>query len=372
MADAIKSDIQSYVLGISTTYCTQYSHSILYTLLTTMMIIASFFLSLFATLTACQSGAMAASGGGDNSPIIGKETTSPIQRFLEQRRLQQEANCTRTDYLGQISTVCTQPSGIESSCTVSTDGNCSYYAVNVNDFEQAMASLSNSTTSTSGVGSDGNVTYDEIYDDLFYGIVAYLSSESLCDCADATPNCTMTNLTNYTFNACAAEPEYNYNCKIDDVEDGASCCDVVDAQGKMRFCQSQTDTILDTECYAGSNTGTMILSNSTCEAAFNGKKCSCDFCYSGSLASPIVSYDCTSVGGSKRDCPVLDREEDQFGIMNSLLAGNIPSFVKYIIVDPRVESDSGSEGTDSGVSNGGIISTVAFAISSLVAAALLD
>eukprot|EP00980_Cylindrotheca_fusiformis_P002442 scaffold582_cov73-Cylindrotheca_fusiformis.AAC.2 len=327
------------------------------------MKIASF-LSLLATFTAFQS--TVAAPAGYNSPIraANKDTShgSSIQHILEQRRLQGETICTRTTLLGNITTNCEEASGIQSTCAVSSDGTCSYLALDLSVLEELLANitdLTNVTNSTDGGVSEGDLSFEEIFAVLFILLLGIVFSGA-CECTDSTPDCSMTNLTDYSFNACKADPNYSYTCTM---EQGSVCCDIDDAEGEMKCCRSESDTGVEYECDAGSNTGKMTLTNSSCVAAYNGQTCTCDYCSSDGDDLLIAAYDCTEFGGSKRTCPDLENAESALGILDALFSGDIGAALMYEIVDPR---------NGSGASNGGfMLSLAAFVISSLVAVGLL-
>eukprot|EP00980_Cylindrotheca_fusiformis_P024414 scaffold11882_cov123-Cylindrotheca_fusiformis.AAC.2 len=185
------------------------------------------FLSLFTALTAFQS--TVAAPAGYNFPIrAAKKHTSPgsrIQHILEQRRLQGETICTRTNLLGTITTTCEEASDVQSTCTVTTDGTCSYEAHNLSVFEDLISNYSdlftdfNVTLDSTDVFEGGDPTGNEVFDE-FVSVFADVRRSGICECADSTPDCSMTNLADYSFNACTADQKYSYTCSV---EQGNSC-----------------------------------------------------------------------------------------------------------------------------------------------------
>eukprot|EP00980_Cylindrotheca_fusiformis_P005282 scaffold1133_cov84-Cylindrotheca_fusiformis.AAC.6 len=371
------------------------------------MKIASFILALLPTFTAFHQSTAAAAPAGYNSPIRAaniKDTTShdgggggsSIHILEQQRHLQEEGEtiiCTRSNFLGNITTSCEEAaSGIQSSCAVTPDGTCSYYVLDLSVLDELLANITdflatnvtNSTDAAGGVSSpEGDPSsVEEIFAALFL-IFLGLTDSGECKCTDSTPDCSMvTNLpTDYSFNACKADPKYSYTCTIMEQEEGSLfCCDIDDAQGKMKCCKSETDTGFEYECDAGSNTGKITLSNSSCVATYNGETCTtCDYCFPDDASAPLIAaYDCTEFGGSKRTCPDLKGKEYALGILDAVNIGGIGSALLDEIVDPRNDGsgdstnnnggseDSGNGG--SGASNGGFVLSVAasFAISLIV------
>eukprot|EP00980_Cylindrotheca_fusiformis_P005280 scaffold1133_cov84-Cylindrotheca_fusiformis.AAC.4 len=190
-------------------------------------------------------------------------------------------------------------------------------------------------------------------------LVGYIVS-SACNCIDSTPDCSMVaNLTDYNFNACDAEPKYSRTCRE---EEGSVCCEIVDEKGEMKCCQSETETAIEYECVAGSDTGKITLSNSSCTATHNGESCTCEYCIApDGNTTGIAAYDCTEFGGSKRVCPDMQSEEFMALTLLLSLGGVLELPLRYEMVDPR---------TRNAASNGFVL-TVAFAISSLGAVGLL-
>eukprot|EP00980_Cylindrotheca_fusiformis_P000802 scaffold196_cov113-Cylindrotheca_fusiformis.AAC.3 len=344
------------------------------------------FLSLFATLTAFQS-TLAVPAGYNSAIRAANKDSSPgssIQRILEQRRLQGETICTRTDFLGNVTTSCEEASGIQSSCTVTPDGTCEYSALDLSVFEELLANvtdlinvtdLTNVTNSTDDGVSEGDPSFDGIFGALLLLLLG-LASSGDCTCTDSTPDCNMTSLADYSFNACTADPKYSNSCVM---EQGTVCCDIDDAQGEMKCCRSQTGTVVEYECDAGSDTGKIILANSSCVATYNGQTCTCDYCASDADDLPVTAYDCTEFGGSKRTCPDFGNEESALGLLGAVMGGSLDAALLYEIVDPRKgsgDSNNGGSGDSnnggSGASNGGfVLSVAAFAISSIVTVGLL-
>eukprot|EP00980_Cylindrotheca_fusiformis_P005281 scaffold1133_cov84-Cylindrotheca_fusiformis.AAC.5 len=303
--------------------------------------------SLFATLAAFQTAAVA-TPAGCKSPTMknaAKNKNAPIQRIISKsfeprrRRLQGETVCTQTNFLGNVTTACEEASGIQSSCTVTPDGRCLYVALEFRRIEALMAFIFNRTNSPAE-------SYEEsFYDGIFVPLLFFLDSQ-VCQCADSTPDCSVLNLTGYSFNACAVdEPEYSNTCGHQQEQGRSFCCDINDAKGGMKCCRSETEeTALEYECVAGSDTGKVVLSDSSCAAFHNGQSCSsCEYCIGKNAAVPIVAYDCTEFGGTKRTCPDLEKEEFAKSLLGDLLDGNMNatldedisiSWLK-VLVDPR-------------------------------------
>eukprot|EP00980_Cylindrotheca_fusiformis_P009574 scaffold2115_cov97-Cylindrotheca_fusiformis.AAC.3 len=211
---------------------------------------------------------VAAAPAGYNSPIraANKDTTSHGDggssiHILEQQRHLQEGEtiiCTRSNFLGNITTSCEEAaSGIQSSCAVTPDGTCSYYVLDLSVLDELLANITdflatnvtNSADAGGGVSSEGDPSsVEEIFAALFL-IFLGLTDSGECKCTDSTPDCSMTNLpTDYSFNACKADPKYSYTCTIMEQEGSLFCCDIDDAQGKMKCCKSETDTGFEYEC----------------------------------------------------------------------------------------------------------------------------
>eukprot|EP00980_Cylindrotheca_fusiformis_P004631 scaffold991_cov128-Cylindrotheca_fusiformis.AAC.3 len=312
------------------------------------MIIASL-VSLFAILASCQSAL--AGPAGTESRFGAKE------RLL----LQEEADCFQTDYFGNITTTCKEASGIESTCTVFPDGTCTYRAVNLNEFEEQLASFM--------LTIDSHTTDGETFLAIFGFMMVNFYRQGLCDCENSTPDCSLANLADYSFNACtASEPKLSYSCGPGDTGEGAECCNVDNARGEreMKCCSTPGENpAIDAtlECIAGSNTGKVITSNSTCVATFNGDPCTCELCETGNRTQTqtIVGYDCTAVGGSQRTCPDIDDEYFWSALLEDVIGyGQVSGAYSFLAVDPRKGSGATS----------GSVPAMPPIISSLVSASL--
>eukprot|EP00980_Cylindrotheca_fusiformis_P005278 scaffold1133_cov84-Cylindrotheca_fusiformis.AAC.2 len=309
-------------------------------------------LSLFANLTAFQ-----LIPAGYKAPIA-VENTSPIQRILEQRRLQAGVTCTRTSFLGNVTTICEEASGIQSSCTMTPEDTCSYVALDT-EFEVMATHIFCNTNSTFGaVSADDCFSFQEAFSILGVLVQSYVD-RSTCGCTDSTPDCSMVaNLTDYSFNACAAEPKFSRTCQE---TKGMVCCDVVDEKGEMKCCRSETETATKYECVAGSDTGKITLSNSSCVATHNGQSCPCEYCTTldADGTTTVVAYDCTEVNGTKRTCRDVENKEFSLAVLGTVLGAMLDVSLQYEIVDPRISYYSASNG---------FALTVAFAISSILLA----
>eukprot|EP00980_Cylindrotheca_fusiformis_P025653 scaffold14336_cov46-Cylindrotheca_fusiformis.AAC.2 len=168
------------------------------------MKIASFILAPLATFTVFHQSTAAAAPAGYNSPIRAaniKDTTShdgggggsSIQHILEQeqRHLQEEEGetiiCTRSNFLGNITTTCEEASsGIQSSCAVTPDGTCSYYVLDLSVLDELLANITNflatnvtNSTDAGGVSSEGDPSsVEEIFAALFLIFLGLTNSEN--------------------------------------------------------------------------------------------------------------------------------------------------------------------------------------------------
>jgi hypothetical protein len=319
------------------------------------MILATALSLLLAVTTYPYAAAM---GAVYDSPIVKK--MSPIQRVLEQRRLDGDASCTRTT-LGNITTICEESSGITSSCNVYPDSTCSYAAVDLNGLEDFLEAFGSNMTNMTIDGGAGNVTATD-EEDALGGLILvmffYILAGS-CECADSIPDCSMTNIADYQFNACTADAEYTYTCELSE-SDGEICCDIVDSKGEMNCCRSETEASIEYECTAGSDSSMVAITETSCTATYNGESCTCEYCNVGEdIELLFVGYDCSAHGGQTRACPDPENEDDLLPILDLLFGSPIERSVNSEIVDPRPET------TDESASNG-MVATFAMTVTTLV------
>jgi hypothetical protein len=313
-------------------------------------------LSLLVAVTIYPSVASAAAMGAVyDSPIAKK--MSPIQRVLEERRLNGDASCTRTT-LGNITTTCEESSGYTSTCNVFPDGTCSYTAVDLNGLEDFLEAFTANMTDAGAMNMTGT-DEEDVIGGLILLIFFYIIAGT-CECIDSTPDCSMTNITDYDFNACTAEAHYTYTCELS--ECGCEiCCDIVDSKGEMDCCRSETEDSIGYECNAGSDTSMVTITQTGCTATHNGESCTCEYCDVGEDMDLIfVGYDCSSSGGSTRACPDPDNEDDILPIVDLLFGSPIERAVSYELVDPR------SESTDTTSASNGMVATFAMTVTTLV------
>jgi hypothetical protein len=212
------------------------------------MILATALSLLLAVTTYPSFASASAMGAVYDSPIVKK--MSPIQRVLEQRRLH-GSSCTRTIF-GNTTTTCKEDGSIVSFCNVYPDGHCSYTAVDVNGLEALLESLGDNMTIDGGAGNaTANVTTEEDileglddFDALILIVAFYIAGTGSCSCADSTPDCSMTNITEYHFNACTVDVDSSYTCELSESDDKI-CCDVVDSKGEMECCRSETEASIE-------------------------------------------------------------------------------------------------------------------------------
>jgi hypothetical protein len=308
------------------------------------MILATALSLLLAVTTYPSLASASAMGAVYDSPIVKK--MSPIQRVLEQRRLE-KASCTRT-ILGNTTTICEEESGFVSTCTVYPDGTCDYTALDMDGLETLLVALSDNMTDTDsgagGVADNGTTDGDELsdVDTLLLVALFYIIGSESCTCADSTPDCSMTNITDYTFNACTADAKKStYTCEISEASEDTVCCDVVDSKGEMECCLSESEASVEYECTAGSDSSKVTITEESCTATHNGESCSCEYCDLGSdIDLLFVAYDCSAVGGSKRKCPGTTDEDDIAYVLDMAFGSPVERSILAQVVDPRTESAS--------------------------------
>jgi hypothetical protein len=200
--------------------------------------------------------------------------------------------------------------------------------------------MTNTDSGAGDVTDNGTAEEEELSDvvALLLVIWIYITGSGSCSCADSTPDCSMMNITDYHLNACTADAKSTYTCEISEGSEDTVCCDVVDSNGEMDCCRSESEASIEYECTAGSDSSKVTITEESCTATHNGESCTCEYCDIGAdIDMLFVAYDCSAVGGSTRQCPDTTNEES---ILDIAFGSPAKCSILSEAVDPRTESAS--------------------------------